>query len=102
MEQQLVSGDTTTGLTLAGAVRDNDKKALGGSGGSAWTLPAGKRGPSVLIDLTYDASVSGAPARFIAAVDAAVACYQANFDAPINITIGWGSVGGGPTIAAGA
>jgi hypothetical protein len=58
----------------------------------------------VPINLTYDASVSGAPAGFTAAVDSAVAYYQANFDAPVtvNITIGWGSVGGGPTIAAGA
>ena len=45
------------------------------------------------INITYDASVSGAPAGFTAAVDAAVAYYEDNLDAPvtINITTGWGT-----------
>jgi len=48
------------------------------------------------INIAYDASVTVAPAGFTDAVDAAVAFYEANFDAPVtvNITIGWGTAAG--------
>ena len=50
------------------------------------------------INVTYDASVSGAPVGYTAAVDAAVAFFENTFDADItvNITFGWGEVGGEP------
>ncbi|HWU56532.1 MAG TPA: NF038122 family metalloprotease, partial [Rhizomicrobium sp.] len=50
------------------------------------------------INVTYGASVSGAPAGFTTAVDAAVAFFESTFDANItvNITFGWGEVGGEP------
>ena len=50
------------------------------------------------INITYDASVSGAPAGFTAAVDAAVQYFEDNLSAAvtINITIGWGDLAGQP------
>ena len=50
------------------------------------------------INITYAASVANAPAGFKTAVQAAVQFYEDTFDADItlNITFGWGEVGGNP------
>ncbi|MFI4976328.1 MAG: NF038122 family metalloprotease, partial [Caulobacterales bacterium] len=50
------------------------------------------------INITYDASAASAPAGFEAAVQAAVQFFETTFATPItvNITFGWGTVGGQP------
>ncbi|MFI4936382.1 MAG: NF038122 family metalloprotease [Caulobacterales bacterium] len=50
------------------------------------------------INITYDASVANAPAGFKTAVQAAVQYFETTFSTPItvNITFGWGTVGGQP------
>jgi autotransporter passenger strand-loop-strand repeat protein len=50
------------------------------------------------INVTYDASVAGAPAGFVAAIQYVVGLYENLFTntATININVGWGEFGGNP------
>ena len=52
----------------------------------------------MILNVTYDASVSGAPPGFLTAVNQAVTFLQNNFSDPvtINIAVGWGEVNGDP------
>jgi hypothetical protein len=55
----------------------------------------------VQINITYDASVSSAPAAFETVVNAVVSYLDSVFSSPItvNISVGWGEIGGTPLVS---
>jgi len=64
---------------------------------SKFTLVSEGRDVSLVINVTYDSSVSGAPAGFKTAVQAAVSFFEQTFtnNVTLNITFGWAALGGG-------
>jgi len=56
-------------------------------------------GSGLTFNVTFDASVGGAPAGFVSAFDDAISFYETEFaatSATININVGWGEVNGTP------
>jgi PEP-CTERM motif len=58
----------------------------------------GKSAHALLFDVTYDPSVSGAPAGFTSAFSDAIQMYQSTYTDPItiNMNVGWGEIDGNP------
>lgn len=93
------TGGSTSGLTVlysADSGVGNASRAGGAGGGATTTVTAAATASRFVINLSWDASVSSAPAGFQSAVIAAAQYLESIFVDPvtINISVGYGEVNG--------
>jgi hypothetical protein len=95
-------GQTDLGSNLPQANATGDDGSSGPASLAGTTVPMGAAG-GLVFNITYDSSVSSAPAGFTAAIADVVNYYTSVFSDPItiNIDVGWGEVAG-QALASGA
>lgn len=93
----------TTAVLFGGESKTGTTTQTTTTSGGGSTTSGGSSGSGLIINVTYDASCANAPAAFKTDVAAAVAYFESHFSDPvtINISVGYGEVGG-QTMGAGA
>ncbi len=91
----------TTGLSLKVTATDSFGLSASETFSVATPAPAPAPAAGLVINITYDSSVTAAPAGFKTAVAAAVSYLQAEFtnNLTLNINVGYGEVGGTAMVA---
>src|SRR5882672_4870674 len=89
-------GGADVGIVKLGSLNPGAPHGSSPSGGGAPVVTGASSG--LIINVSYDASVSNAPTGFKETVAQVVQYFQANFSDPItiNISVGYGEAGGSP------
>ena len=92
----LSSGPDTPDVVAAETSSSGSLSVGPSSGGGDFSFTSGAAGSGLVINVTYDVSVSKAPADFKTVVGQVVQFFQSHFYDPvtININVGYGEVGG--------
>jgi hypothetical protein len=88
-------GDINPASILAPAAATGGDATSGSASLGGTTVQMGAAG-GLVFNITYDSSVSSAPAGFTSAISAVVSYYESVFNDPttVNIDVGWGEVAG--------